>query len=70
MPWNFTYTRTGAAVVYESAGYDFITSTPDPARREALFGIQIDWARVLLELAAIAVVTGGLYVTLADPKAT
>jgi hypothetical protein len=73
LPWNYTYTKEGAAVATENAGYHFISSPP-PADRphtqwssnDKRYGVAVDWPRVLLELAAIAAVTGGFVVTLAD----
>ena len=68
LPWNYTVSRAGAAVYVRSTSYHFVTSPP-VIDNTPYGGIEVDWPRVLLELAAVAVVTGGLYATLADRKA-
>ena len=64
LPWNDTYSRSSAPMTIKNAGYHFVTAAPTPAHDNTQGGVVVDWGRVLLELVAIAVVTGGLFVTL------
>ena len=68
-PWNYTNSPQGAAVAVKDAGYHFIAAPPPPEREYSSRGVEVDWRRVLLQLGAVAVVMGGLVVTLADRKA-
>jgi hypothetical protein len=70
LPWNYTTSRQDAAAAIKDAGYHLISRAPPPEHEYQHYGVAVDWGRVLLELAAVAVVTGGLYVTLSDAKDT
>lgn len=53
-PWINTFTRPGAAVVKSSAGYGFLFSPPEPQREALVFGVELDVARLVVQLMLLA----------------
>ena len=52
-PWVRTYSTGELAMSTSPAGYGFILDPPTPEFEEAVFGLQVDWSRLLLEYFAI-----------------
>jgi hypothetical protein len=60
VPWTYTYTREGSAVVEKPAGYAPLWSPPPPERDVRAAGVEMDAGRLLTLWILIAAVTGGL----------
>lgn len=68
-PWQFTADRNGNGGFHsrKSAGYSVLIFPPTNPDRNAWSGVQIDFGRLLLEWAALAAVTGMVWVLVAKP---
>jgi hypothetical protein len=61
-PWNYTYQTRGIRQVKKPAGYSFLFSPPAPERDTSFFGVQIDFARLMIQiLIALALATAILF---------
>ena len=65
-PWLYTYDGEDAHS-RNPAGYYFITKPPPQRSREVTWGVQIDLVRLAIEWAALAAVTGTVWMLVVKP---
>jgi|AntDeeMinimDraft_5_1070356.scaffolds.fasta_scaffold25316_1 branched-subunit amino acid ABC-type transport system permease component len=63
VPWQYTFQYPDISKVYNPAGYHWIFNPPPPAEalnsgRKVLHGVQVDFYRWLIELAAVVFTVG------------
>lgn len=74
-PWQYTEDRNGESGFHSKkpAGYSLILAPPEPERgsfRSEYYGVQIDFGRLFLEWAVLAVATGIVWVLIVKPTWT
>lgn len=61
-PWEHTYSRPGAALSAQSAGYEFLLTPPKPKCHWRRCGVRIDVARMAIQWIALGMVFGGVVI--------
>jgi hypothetical protein len=57
-PWVYTFLGDGGGFSEESAGYHFVASPPGKQKPYPAFGVRLDVARLLVQWAIVAAITG------------